>query len=92
MTRTIAAAVARERLTEILDDAELGKTTIILRHSRPSAAVVPVADLETFNLFRRLMREVGETLELSRDPGVIAAVREAEKDIKRGDVIWDDGR
>jgi len=89
MNRTIAAAAAREQLTDILDDAEHGKTTIILRHSRPSAAVVPVADLETFNLFRRIMSEVGETLDMSRDPEIIAAVRAAEIDVDRGEIIWD---
>ena len=89
MNRTVAAAVAREQLTDILDDAEQGKTTVILRHSRPSAVVVPAADLDAYNLFRRIMREVGETLDMSRDPSIIAAVREAEKDIERGEIIWD---
>jgi PHD/YefM family antitoxin component YafN of YafNO toxin-antitoxin module len=89
-TRTIAAAVARDNLTAILDDAELGRTTLILRHSRPSAAVVPAAELETYRLFRRVMREVGESLEVSRDPEIVAAVRASEDALKRGRIIWDD--
>ena len=88
--RTIAAAVARDNLTGILDDAEQGRTTLILRHSRPSAAVVPAADLGAFQLFRRVMREVGETLDVSRDPKIIAAVRESQDAINRGEIIWDD--
>ncbi|HEV3156567.1 MAG TPA: hypothetical protein VGZ00_04410 [Candidatus Baltobacteraceae bacterium] len=90
MTRTVAAAVARDNLTDILDDAEQGRATLILRHSRPSAAVVPVVDFEAYKLFRRVMREVGETLIVSRDPDVIAAVRSSQEAINRGEIIWDD--
>jgi PHD/YefM family antitoxin component YafN of YafNO toxin-antitoxin module len=89
-TRTIAAAVARDQLTSILDDAENGKTTVILRHSKRSAAVVPAEDLDTYELFRRVMREVGETLELSHDPQIIAAVHASQNAINRGEIIWDD--
>lgn len=91
MTRTIAAAVARDQLPGILDDAEQGRTTLILRHSRPSAAVVPAADLETFQIFCRVMREVGESLDVSRDPAIIAAVRESQDAINHGQITWDDG-
>jgi prevent-host-death family protein len=89
MSRTIAAAVAREQLSGILDDAENGKTTVILRHSRPSAAVVPAADLDAFNLFRQIMREVGETLEMSHDEDLIAAVRASQDELNRGEIVWD---
>jgi len=40
--------------------------------------VVPAADLGVYKLFRRVMREVGETLDVSRDPKIIAAVRESQ--------------
>ena len=90
MTRTIAAAVAREGLAGILDDAEHGRTTLILRHSRPSAAVVPATDLDVYRFFRRVMREVGETLEVSRNPEIIATVRAAQIAVNRGEIIWDD--
>ena len=67
MNHTIAATAPRGRHNHILDDAEKGDTTVIFHRSRPSAAVVPAADLEAFRLFRRVMRDVGESLELSRD-------------------------
>ena len=35
---------ARKRLPELLDDAEQGRSTIITRHGRPVAALIPVAD------------------------------------------------
>jgi len=90
MIRTIAAGEARGQFPGILDDAEKGLTTVILRHSRPSAAVVPASDLPTFNLFRRIMREVGETLEVSRDPEIIAAVKHAQDETNRGQIFWDE--
>jgi prevent-host-death family protein len=90
MNRTIAVSVAREQITDILDDAEKGNTTLILRHSKPSAAVVPARDLDTFKLFQRVMREVGETLEISRDPAIIAAVAKARDEINRGKIILDE--
>ncbi len=90
MTRTMAAAEARGKFPSVLDDAEKGLTTVILRHSRPSAAVVPASELSAFHLFRRIMREVGETLEVSRDPKIIAAVKRSQEQVNRGEIYWDD--
>jgi PHD/YefM family antitoxin component YafN of YafNO toxin-antitoxin module len=88
MERTIAAGEARGHLNRILDDAENGIATLILRHSKPSAAVVPASEMEAFRLFQRLMREVGETLEVSEDPEIIAAVLEAQDQISHGHIVW----
>jgi prevent-host-death family protein len=90
MTRTMAAAEARGKFPSILDDAEKGFTTVILRHSRPSAAVVPASELPAFNMFRRIMREIGETLEVSRNPEIIAAVQRSQDEVNRGQIFWDD--
>jgi antitoxin (DNA-binding transcriptional repressor) of toxin-antitoxin stability system len=91
MTRTIPAGEARSQLPGILDDAEKGTTTVIYRHSKPSAFVAPANLLGQFELFQRVMREVGESLEVSRDPEIIAAVRRAQDAINRGHIIWDEG-
>ena len=88
MERTIAAGAARGELNRILDDAENGLATLILRHSKPSAAVVPASEMEAFRLFQRLMREGGETLEVSEDPEIVAAVLEAQDQINRGHIVW----
>jgi len=88
MERTIAAGEARGHLNRILDDAENGIATLILRHSKPSAAVVPASELNAFRLFQRLMSEVGETLEVSEDPEIIAAVQEARDEVNRGHIVW----
>jgi hypothetical protein len=34
------------------------------------------------------MREVGETLEVSEDPEIIAAVLEAQDQINQGHIVW----
>jgi prevent-host-death family protein len=90
MTQTMAAAEARGKFPGILDAAEKGRTTVILRHSRPSAAVIPASELPAFNLFRRIMREVGETLDVSRNPEMIAAVQRSQDEVDRGQVFWDE--
>jgi prevent-host-death family protein len=38
---------ARNQLPDLLDAAEDGKTTIITRHGRPVAALVPINELRT---------------------------------------------
>jgi hypothetical protein len=57
---------------------------------RLDAAIVPAMDLEAYQLFRRVMREVGETLDVSRDPEIIANVRASQDVINHGEIIWDD--
>jgi len=60
------------------------------RFGKAAAWAGPATGLEAFSLFQRIMREVGETLELSRDPEIISAVKRAQGAINRGEVIWDD--
>ena len=52
--------------------------------------MIPASELPAFNLFRRIMREVGETLEVSRDPEIITAVKRAQEQVNRGEIFWDD--
>ena len=44
--RQRGAEEARSRLPELLDDAESGRATLITRHGRPIAALVPIAQYE----------------------------------------------
>lgn len=90
MSRTIAASDARDQFTDILDSAENGETTLIVRHSRNTAAVVPAADLEGFTLYKKILRDLNETIEISEDSETIAAVLKAQEQINRGEVIWHD--
>lgn len=87
----MAAAEARGKFPAVLDDAENGTTTVILRHSRPAAAVVPASELEAYNIVRAILRDVGESLDISRDEDIIAAVRRSRDEIARGEIVWDTG-
>jgi antitoxin (DNA-binding transcriptional repressor) of toxin-antitoxin stability system len=88
--RTVSASEARTALPEILDEAEHGRTTVVLRHSRVAAAIIPAGELETYNLVRRILSDLGETIQISRDPEIIAAVHRAQDRINRGEIVWDD--
>jgi prevent-host-death family protein len=90
MERIVSASTARDRISEILDQAERGVSTLIVRHSRVIAAVVPAAEHGADQIFIALMREVGETIELSSDPEVITAVVHAKEQIKEGNIIFHD--
>ncbi len=41
-------------------------------------------------MFRRIMREIGETLEVSRNPEIIAAVQRSQDEVNRSQIFWDD--
>ncbi len=43
MTVSKGAEEARKRLPELLDEAEKGNSTVITKHGRPVAALVPIA-------------------------------------------------
>ncbi len=47
-------------------------------------------NLEQFDLFRQIMREVGETLEVSRAPEIVAAVKKSQLAINGGEIVWDE--
>jgi prevent-host-death family protein len=87
-SRTIGAAEARNELPALLDRAEEGEMTVIIRRSKPAAAVIPAGDLEAYEVFRGVLHEFGEMLEVSTDPATISAVREAEEALTRGEVTW----
>jgi prevent-host-death family protein len=43
MTASKGAEEARNRLPELLDEAEKGRSTVITKHGRPVAVLVPIA-------------------------------------------------
>lgn len=86
MTRTITATTARANFPALLDSAEAGETTVVVRHGRPSAVVIAAATLPVFTFFRGLLRELDETMNVSGNPEIIAAVERA----KSSAMYWDD--
>lgn len=58
-TQRKGAEEARNRLPELLSAAEKGRSTIITRHGRPVAALVPIAQYKSAGLQRPLLPEEG---------------------------------
>jgi prevent-host-death family protein len=88
MQRTMAATDARTHFRDALAAAESGETTLIIRHSKPAAAIVPARDLELYDMFTETVRELGELIQDSEDEALIAAVHKAEDNIAQGKVTW----
>jgi prevent-host-death family protein len=63
---------ARARFAELLDDAERGNVTLITRHGRATAAIVPVA----------LLGQLGEPGEALPDPGAGPAIQAAAASLR----------
>ncbi len=63
---------ARARFAELLDDAERGNVTLITRHGRAAAAIVPVA----------LLGELGEPGEARPDPEAGPAIQAAAASLR----------
>jgi prevent-host-death family protein len=54
--RNLNAAEARQHFAEIVNEAAYGATrTVLLKHRRPVAAVVPIADLELLQALEDLI-------------------------------------
>ena len=86
--KTIPAKEARSNLPALLDDASEGKAVLIMRHSRPAAALMPPEYAEIGPIIFAVVRELGESLILSNGPDVIAAFRDAQLELDRGDISW----
>ena len=84
----MAASAARNHFSDALEAAEGGETTMIIRHSKHVAALVPAQDLDTYNMVIGVMRELGELIEISNDPEIVAAVQKGKDDISRGNISW----
>jgi prevent-host-death family protein len=55
-TRKLGAGEARERFADIVSEAAYRETrTVLCRHSKPLAAVVPMADFDVLNELERLI-------------------------------------
>lgn len=54
--RNLSAGEARENFAEIVNEAAYGATrTVLLKHKKPVAAVVPIADLELLQALEELI-------------------------------------
>lgn len=86
--KTMSVKEFRDNLSEALDGAKIGETQIIVRHSKPIAALIPVAKAELLRLVDVVLRELGEAELISRDAAIVAAVKRADEEIAQGKIIW----
>ncbi len=55
--KTIQAAAAKARLSELLDEVERGETVVITRHGKPIARLVPDTDRQQADI-RQAMEDI----------------------------------
>ncbi len=82
MAKIIPFTEARARLSDLLDEVERRhEHVVITRNGRPTAVVLSVDEYEALE----------ETLEIIQDEETLAALREAEEDVRAGRVRpWED--
>lgn len=68
MAKGIGAEQARQRLPQLLDRASRGQTTIITKHGKPCAAIVPVASARASSRAVGLVALMGSGKGLWGDP------------------------
>jgi prevent-host-death family protein len=89
MVKTVPAKQARENFSGLLDDAESGKgAVVIIRNSKPAAAVVPPEFAEALPLVQAILSDLGLSLEMAQDQEVVRAYQRGLDDIAREDIVW----
>ena len=86
--KSISAKDARAGLPRILDDAASGRSTMIIRNSIPTAAVVPAELVEILPLVQSIINDMGESIQLSRDPEILEAFRRGRSELENEDIEW----
>ena len=75
MAKIVPFTEARASLTELLDEVEgLHEHVVITRNGRPAAVVISTDEWEA----------VEETLEILQDDNALAALRDADEDVRAG--------
>jgi len=86
--KSMPAKEARDKFSDLLDDAEDGRATVIYRNSKPTAAVIPSQLADLLPVVQAILCELGESVELSDDPEVLAEYERGQAELERGQVIW----
>ncbi len=86
--KSMSVGEARNNMSAVLDDAEEGHGTMIIRNSKETAAVVPAHLARLIPLVDRILRDLGESVEMSRDPEIIERYRRGSDDLTRKDIVW----
>lgn len=83
----IPAKEARAHFAALLDDAEQGRSHLIVRNSRVAAGIVSPEQAELLPMLAAVLREMGESLVMAADPAIVAAVRAAEEEAALGHIV-----
>jgi len=86
--KSMPAKEARDKFSDLLDDAEGGRGTVIYRNSKPTAAVVPPQLADLLPVVQAILCELGESVELSHDPEILAAYKRGQAELEHGDITW----
>ena len=86
--KSLPVTEARDQLSKVLDDAESGKGTMIIRNSKETAAVVPAYLARLLPLVHSIISELGESLEMSDDAEILEAFERANADVGPENITW----
>jgi prevent-host-death family protein len=88
--KTLSVTEARKDLSGVVSRAEGGESVMLIKNSKPAAAIVSAEIGELAPILMALMREYGISLEMSRDPDVLEAFRRGQAELERGEVVWEE--
>lgn len=71
----------------LLDDAEQGRSHVIMRNSRIAAGIVSPEQAKILPMFEVVLHEIGESAAMAADPAIVAAVRAAEEEVALGHIV-----
>lgn len=77
MDTYITAAEARQRFLQLIDDVQQGDQVIVTKHGIPAAVLIDFERLETLRSLARLWQ----------DPEALQAMKEANEQVKAGQVL-----
>jgi prevent-host-death family protein len=86
--KSIAAKEARDNFSALLDNAERGKSAIVVRNSRPAAAIMPAESARLAPIIDAVMKEFGLSVEMSEDAEILEAYARAKDEMERGEIVW----
>jgi len=87
LKNVISAKEARANFAALLDDAEQGRSHIVMRNSRIAAGIVSPEQAKLLPMLEAVLHEIGESLAMAVDPVIVAAVRAAEEEAEIGYIV-----
>jgi antitoxin (DNA-binding transcriptional repressor) of toxin-antitoxin stability system len=85
--KKINSTQARGKFSDLLDAAQRGDGHLIMRNEKPVAAIVTPDVALLAPIVRAVLNDLGESLEMSEDPDIVAAVKRGMEEIGRGRVV-----